>query len=228
MEGGGQNFNPGTTNLSVGGGGPSHTLAYQHTEHICNSLKPQKRISVRFTLWFSQHPGKGLVFRNGKYQHLLFGWPMSPLPSWPPSLACILVGGVQISTAHHDAWKCAGNWVSPASPCIHTSKSLSKVRDRCATISSLPGWPTGGAPLQFVGLEHHTDSASTVCSSPLGSTLTQPRGWQCLFNAWGLLTHLGFPPILLDLLQDDLTHLSVLCHPSWRIERPEMMLTCWL
>lgn len=124
---------------------------------------------------------------------------MSPLPSRPPSLACVLVRGVQISTAHRDAWKCAVNWVSPASSCIHTSRSQSKVRDRCATVSRLPsGLICGGGPLQFVGMKHHTDSASSLCCSPLGSTLTQPQGWQCLFNAWGLQTCLGFPPILLD------------------------------
>lgn len=59
-------------------------------------------------------------------------------------------------------------------------------------------------------------SAYPVCSSP--EHLTQPRGWQCLFNAWGLLAHLGFPPIPLDLLQHDLTQLLVLRHPVGGLE----------
>lgn len=108
----------------------------------CNSLNtpphpPPKRIGVRFTLWSSQHPRKGSVFRNGKYQHLLFGWQMSSLPSWPPSLAYLLVGGVQIHTALCDAWKYSGNQLNPASLCTLTSKSLSEVRDRWATASRL-------------------------------------------------------------------------------------------
>lgn len=162
MERHGQNFNPGTTNLCGGvvrvvlptswltshhSPTPTPTHIHTYTEHIA----------------ILSNPRKGSMFRNGKCQRLLFGWQMSPLPSWPPSLACILVERVQISTTHRDAWRCTGNWVSPASLCTLTSKSLTEVRDRCTIVSRLPSWPVGG-PLQFVRMEHHT--VLTLCAPP--------------------------------------------------------------
>lgn len=212
MERHGQNFNPGTTNLCGGvcEGVPSHILAYQSP---FSHPHPNTHTHIEHIAILS-NPRKGSMFRNGKCQHLLFGWQMSPLPSWPPSLACILVERVQISTTHRDAWRCTGNWVSPASLCTLTSKSLTEVRDRCTIVSRLPSWPVGG-PLQFVRMEHHT--VLTVCSSPLGSTWPSLRDGS-VFNAWGLLAHLGFPPIPLDLLQHDLTQLLVLRHPVGGLE----------
>uniref|UniRef100_A0A8C9HCS1 Secreted protein n=1 Tax=Piliocolobus tephrosceles TaxID=591936 RepID=A0A8C9HCS1_9PRIM len=69
---------------------------------------------------------------------LLFCFLMSPLPSSPPSLACILVGGLHTSTAHCDSWKCAGNWLSPSSPHALIWNSPSVTGNRSSTGLRLP------------------------------------------------------------------------------------------
>lgn len=93
------------------GDGPSHTLAYHsrsshshththtHWAH-CDSLNtpshhPPERISVRFTLWSSQHP-KRISVQKWKVSAFAVWLTNVTFPSWPPSLACLLIGGVQI------------------------------------------------------------------------------------------------------------------------------------
>uniref|UniRef100_A0A2K6UC63 Uncharacterized protein n=1 Tax=Saimiri boliviensis boliviensis TaxID=39432 RepID=A0A2K6UC63_SAIBB len=61
---------------------------------------------------------------------------MSPLPSSPPSLACMLV---ETSATHCDSWKCAGNWLSPSSPCALIWNSPSVIGNSSSTGSRLPG-----------------------------------------------------------------------------------------
>lgn len=102
----------------------SYTHTSSHTEHIiCDSSS-----------------GKGSVLEwEMECAMLLFCFLISPLPSSPPSLACILVGGLHTSTAHCDSWKYAGNWVSPSSPHALIWNSPSVTGNRSYTGSRLPG-----------------------------------------------------------------------------------------
>lgn len=141
-----------------------HTHISSHTEHIiCDSSS-----------------GKASVLEwEMECAMLLFCFLMSPLPSSPPSVACILVGGLHTSTAHCDSWKCAGNWVSPASP--HALIWNSSSGNRSYTGSRLPGWLTE-RPIEFVGMEYYTDVAAQWSSStPLGITIRQASGGQNVY-----------------------------------------------
>lgn len=153
-----------------------------------------------------------------------------PSPTFPPSLAWVLVGGLQTAwlMCHLDPM-----WSSLALRLWLGTESL--LAQGCLADQL-------GGPIGFMGTEDHIDtiwrlmvkqgSPSTEHPTLLRVTLLTRLGvcGRCLFSTWGLLTYPASPPMLLaegDLSQGDETHPFVLGHPISGLELrvPQMMLT---